>query len=105
MYLQHGSFFRSIGAVLGFVPQKGSLKDKKNQHNYTFSLKDENSIISWINKNLLVNWVTMDQNLNCIENELIMEHFPLLNIAGNPRAMQELTDLRNNCKKIARGDS
>jgi hypothetical protein len=45
----------------------------------------------------------MEQNLNSLENELVMEHFPLLNIAGNPGAIQELKDLRNNCKRIARG--
>lgn len=99
----HGTFFRSIGAVLGFVPPKGSLKDKKNQNNYKFSLKDEISIISWINANLTVNWVALEHDLNTIENNLISEHIPLLNIAGNPGALQELTDLRNNCKLMARG--
>lgn len=99
----HGTFFRSIGAMLGYTPPKGSLADKKNQNNYKFSLNDETSIISWINKNLLVNWVTIEQDLNGIENRLIKEHLPLLNIAGNPGALQELTDLRNECKRIARG--
>ena len=99
----HGTFFRSIGAVLGFVPPKGSLKDKKNQNNYKFSLKDEISIIAWINNNLIVNWVAVKQDLNVIENNLINEHIPLLNIAGNPGALQELTELRNNCKLISRG--
>lgn len=98
----HGTFFRSMGAILGFVPSKGSLKDKKNKNNYTFSLKDETTIISWINKNLIVNWVTIEQDINSIENELIREYIPLLNISGNPGALKELTDLRNNCKKVAR---
>jgi len=99
----HGTFFRSTGAVLGFTPPKGSLADKKNQNNYKFSVKDELQIISWINKNLLVNWVSLEGNLNSIEDELIIQHLPLLNIAGNPSALQELRDLRNNCKRIARG--
>ncbi|WP_111710154.1 GIY-YIG nuclease family protein [Lutibacter citreus] len=99
----HGTFFRSMGAVLGFAPIKGSLKDKKNQNNYTFSIKDETSIINWINENLLVNWVAKEQDLNGIENELIKANLPLLNIAGNPGALQELTDLRTKCKMIASG--
>jgi hypothetical protein len=56
----HGTFFRSLGAMLGYLPPKGSLATKKNKRNYTFSSPDEAAIISWINKNLLVNWVSMD---------------------------------------------
>ncbi|SFS79273.1 GIY-YIG nuclease family protein [Lutibacter maritimus] len=99
----HGTFFRSIGAVLGYTPPKGSLADKKNQNNYKFSAKDEHHIISWINNNLIVNWVPLNGDLNSIENELIKQHLPLLNIAGNPLALSELSELRNYCKRIARG--
>lgn len=99
----HGTFFRSIGAVLGFTPEYGSLKDKKNQNNYTFSVSDKRKIIKWINQNLIVNWVKVDQDINNIENELIKTHLPLLNIAGNPAALKELSILRDNCKRIARG--
>ncbi len=35
----HGTFFRSLGAVLGYLPPKGSLKGKSNQNNYTFQKK------------------------------------------------------------------
>lgn len=97
----HGTFFRSMGAVLGFRPEPGSLVGKKNKNNYTFSSKDEQSIISWINKNLLVNWVTMESDLDAIEYDLIKEHLPLLNIAGNPGALDELKALREECKLIA----
>lgn len=98
----HGTFFRSIGAVLGFSPEQGSLKNKKNQNNYTFSSSDEQKIIKWINQNLIVNWVKVNQDINNIENELIKTHLPLLNIAGNPLALKELSELRDNCKRIAR---
>lgn len=41
----HGTFFRSIGAVLGHRPPKGSLKTKANKRNYKFSPTDEQKII------------------------------------------------------------
>lgn len=97
----HGTFFRSIGAVLGFTPEPGSLIGKKNQKNYTFSSINEQKIISWINQNLLVNWVTINEGLNIIEDSLIKEHLPLLNGAGNPLHLQELKDLRAMCRQIA----
>ncbi|WP_339873483.1 GIY-YIG nuclease family protein [Olleya marilimosa] len=99
----HGTFFRSLGAVLGYIPEKGSLIGKSNQNNYKFSKKDEIKIIDWINENLLINWVTLSENLSEIENKLLKEYFPLLNIAGNPEALKEVRDLRNKCKEIAIG--
>ena len=33
----HGTFFRSLGAMLGYRPPKGSLNDKANKRNYKFS--------------------------------------------------------------------
>lgn len=99
----HGTFFRSLGAVLGYVPPKGSLIGKRNQNNYKFSQKDEVKIIDWINSNLKVNWVPAEEELNSIEADLIQKYLPLLNIAGNPGALIELTELRNKCKVIARG--
>ncbi|WP_304016506.1 GIY-YIG nuclease family protein [Nonlabens dokdonensis] len=99
----HGTFFRSLGAVLGYQPEFGSLRDKKNKNNYKFSKQDEVEIINWINEHLLINWVTVSENLNEIENELIKENLPLLNIAGNPGAVDEVRFLRDRCKMVARG--
>jgi hypothetical protein len=99
----HGTFFRSIGAVLGFAPEPGSLIDKKNQNNYTFSSDNEKKIIQWMNQNLVVNWVKINQDFNSIENDLIKAYLPLINIAGNPGALKELSDLRDRCKRISRG--
>ncbi|WP_198536992.1 GIY-YIG nuclease family protein [Salegentibacter sediminis] len=98
----HGTFFRSIGAVLGYVPEKGSLVGKRNQNNYRFAKEDEKKIIAWINENFLVNWIQLEENLNSFEAVLLNEHLPLLNIAGNPGALEEITLLRNKCKQIAR---
>ncbi|MBI6117953.1 GIY-YIG nuclease family protein [Salegentibacter maritimus] len=98
----HGTFFRSIGAVLGYTPEAGSLSGMKNQNNYRFAKEDEEKIITWINKNLLVNWVQLEEDLNSFESVLLGEYLPLLNIAGNPGALKEVRKLREHCKKIAR---
>lgn len=99
----HGTFFRSIGAVLGYKPAKGSLINKSNKRNYTFTSADENNIINWINRHLLVNWVEFDGNHETIESELIKSHLPLINLAKNPAALEYLSDLRAECVKIANG--
>ncbi|WP_417857537.1 GIY-YIG nuclease family protein [Xanthomarina gelatinilytica] len=101
----HGTFFRSMGAVLGYLPEQGSLIGKLNQNNYKFSSKNEQKIIEWIDENLIINWVSVTDNLNSIEKELIIEHLPLLNIAGNPAALNNVRVLRDRCKQIARGNS
>ena len=101
----HGTFFRSLGAVLGYVPESGSLIGKSNQNNYKFSSKSEQDIIKWIDENLLINWGIVSEDLNVIEDKLIKKHLPLLNIAGNPGALNKVRVLRNKCKEIARGDN
>jgi hypothetical protein len=97
----HGTFFRSIGAILGFRPEKGSLRLKANKRNYKFNPNDEKKIIKWINQNLIVNWVASDEDLRGFETTLIQKHLPLLNIAKNPMALKELSDLRAECVSIA----
>lgn len=97
----HGTFFRSIGAVLGFRPIKGSLSNKTNKYNYTFSSEDEVKIIEWINKNLIVNWVEVDNGFQIIESTLLNKYLPLLNLSKNPSALIELTKLRAECVGIA----
>ncbi len=101
----HGTFFRSLGAVLGYTPERGSLAGKKNQQNYKFSKSDEATIIEWIDKNLVVNFVEINNNLEELENELLKKYLPLLNLTGNPGKLKEVTDLRNACKRIAIGIS
>jgi hypothetical protein len=97
----HGTFFRSIGAVLGFKPLKGSLLQKSNKRNYKFSKTDTEEIIRWINHNLLVNWVEYSGDFDVIETNLIQKHEPLLNLAKNPGALRELSELRSECVRIA----
>ncbi|MFD2100651.1 GIY-YIG nuclease family protein [Flagellimonas iocasae] len=100
----HGSFFRSLGAILGYTPEKGSLVGKKNQQNYKFSKSHEAEIIDWINNNLLVNWVECENDLKHKEEALIAKYLPLLNISKNPGVLKEVIEARNNCKLIARNN-
>lgn len=97
----HGTFFRGIGAILGYRPEIGSLRSKANKRNYKFKPEDEKKIIKWINANLIVNWVASDEGLEGIETSMIQKHLPLLNIAKNPMALKELKELRAECVSIA----
>lgn len=99
----HGTFFRSMGALLGYTPPAGSLIGKRNQRNYRFSESDNNKIIAWMNTNLTVHWVTMTNGWDQLESQLIMEHRPLVNIAKNPSALFELSQLRKRCVDVACG--
>lgn len=97
----HGTFFRSIGAVLGFKPPIGSLRGRTNIKNYKFSKEDNIKIINWINQNLMVSWVEYNENISIIEENLINKYTPLLNIKHNPLALKLLSDLRAECVIIA----
>lgn len=97
----HGTFFRSIGAVIGHRPLPGSLAGKVNKSNYTFAPEDEAAIIRWINRNLEVSWVVLDGAVHDTEVRLIREFGPLLNLSGNPRKLPELSIVREECRRIA----
>ena len=99
----HGTFFRSLGAVRGYIPPFKSLASKKNKRNYKFSAADKIEIIDWINENLLVNWIEQNSGLKEIETALILKYEPLLNIAKNPVAVPKLSALRKICVEIANG--
>jgi len=97
----HGTFFRSLGSVLGFRPPQGSLTDKKNKRNYKFSSSDEGKIIDWINENLKINWVKFSNDFETIESSLIRKYKPILNISKNPYSIPKLSELRKECVEIA----
>jgi len=99
----HGTFFRSLGAVLAYTPPFNSLSAKKNKRNYKFSSSDEKEIINWINQNLLVNWINQKTDLEKLETILLQKHQPILNIAKNPAPIPLLSALRKNCVDIASG--
>lgn len=99
----HGSFFRSLGAILGYLPKAGSLSTKRNKYNYKFSSTDNGEIISWVENNLQINFIVHNDNLVQIERYLIAKYLPLLNVDKNPAALEELKQLRQKCRDIANG--
>lgn len=100
----HGTFFRSLGAVLEYTPEPGSLLNYRNKNNYKFSPKNENEIINWINCNLEVNWVSYNGDF-AIEADLIKKYKPLLNDTHNPSRLPELREDKANCRSIACQDN
>lgn len=99
------SFFRSLGAVLGFRPAFGSLRGMKNQCNYTFTRTDTARIVEWINAHLGVR--ILPATIDCLEwfeRGTIQELKPILNIQNNPERVPELLALRAECLRIARGE-
>ncbi|TFC74578.1 hypothetical protein E3O45_10320 [Cryobacterium sp. TMS1-20-1] len=100
----HGTFFRSVGAVLGYRPLAGSLASKANKYNFSFQKQDREAIVGWINANLEVNWVVLPEaDVRATEAALILDQAPLLNLDGNPRALVELDELRGLCRILASG--
>jgi hypothetical protein len=98
----HGTFFRSMGAVLGHRPLAGSLATKANKYNFSFQKQDRDSIVEWINTSLEVNWAVLPRmDAGPSEAVLIRDHAPLLNLDGNPRALVELDELRKLCQRLA----
>ncbi|MBU5439752.1 hypothetical protein KQI42_17185 [Tissierella sp. MSJ-40] len=98
-----GTFFRSIGCVLGYLPMKGHLIGKVNQNNFKFSKSDTKEIANWLRENIEVSIVAYEGNFNLIEGKLIEKYTPLLNIDKNPLKLEELISDRKRCKDIARG--
>lgn len=99
----HGTFFRSMGALLGYTPPPGSLIGKRNQRNYRFSEADNARVIDWMNRHFTVHWETMESGWNELETVLIDQHRPLVNISKNPSALSELSQLRKRCVDVACG--
>jgi hypothetical protein len=97
----HGTFFRSLGAMLGYQPPRGSLVHKANKRNFRFAPADEQEIIEWIDQHLLLNWICRQGNLDSLEARLIGQHLPLVNIDKNPAALQEIRELRAACVSVA----
>lgn len=95
-----GTFIRSIGTVLGYRPATGSLIGKANPNNYVFAKHDLDEIVTWINTNIFVSYVMVDNHIAQIESSLIVEHTPLLNLTDNPLALTGLKNLRAECRQI-----
>jgi hypothetical protein len=98
----HGTFFRGMGAILGYRPVKGSLAEYRNKNNYVFCQKDKAALVEWINKILQINWVVFEGDFGNIESQLITQYLPLLNTDKNPIKLRELAELRKECRNIAK---
>jgi hypothetical protein len=97
------TFFRGMGAALGFTPPRGSLSGRRNQHNYRFGDQDTKDIIDWMDAHLFVRWQTLGTDaLQVWESRAVRAYHPLFDTSGNPEALQELADLRKHCRDIAR---
>lgn len=99
-----GTFFRSLGAVLGFRPASGSLVGKPTPYSFSFVPADEQAIIDWIARHLEIAWMPFDlaqvRDIDRAESALLRTHAPLLNLAGNPRPMPELRHVRAACVRV-----
>ena len=97
----HGTFFRGIGALLNFKPERGSLIKMKNKNNYCFSNINRDKIVEWMNVNLDLNFIRIDSNIEQIEKQLIQLHSPILNSTHNSKKSQALAALRKSCREYA----
>jgi len=101
-HMKPSTFFRGVGAVLGYRPPQGSLIGKRNQNNYRFGGGDTKEIIAWINAHLKVRWVELDKtNTGLYEPQAIKLISPPLNTTHNPNAIGKLAALRKECRQIA----
>lgn len=96
-----GTFFRSIGCVLNYLPIKGHLKGKLNQNNFKFSKTNKSEIIEWLKENVELSIANYNGDFK-IESDLIEKYNPLLNDTHNPLKLQELRDDKDKCRKFAR---
>lgn len=100
------TFFRSIGAVLGYLPPKGSLANKRNKKNYRFSEADTEKIKAWMRSSLKVSFLNVSNSeLDNAEKFLIQKYRPLLNIKNNPTPNFALKEARKRCVEWAGGES
>ena len=102
-HIRPGTFFRSIGCVLGYRPIEGHLRGMANQNNYRFNDEDTDRITEWLINNVEVSIIKHDGDFS-IETELIRRYCPLLNIRHNPERLNELEEDRRECIRIARGE-
>ncbi len=101
----HGAatFFRSIGAMLGYLPPKGSLLGKKNQNNFKFSPEDTEAIRKWMRESLTVNFIAFStETMDDVEKKLIDKYRPLVNYTHNPDYSRELEAVKDKCREYAR---
>lgn len=99
------TFFRGIGAVLGYLSPKGSLIGYANQYNYEFSAEDTDAVIKWMHRYLAVNWIQLEpsQIVNT-EKDLIRMYQPMMNNTHNPNKNKALAAARKRCREYAKSE-
>lgn len=98
---KNSTFFRAIGAVLGYRPLKGSLRERTNQNNYRFSVADRRTLAEWNRTHISVRW--SERARLDLEPRLIAQLRPIFNKHHNPSPYAPLGELRELCRSIARG--
>ena len=90
LHQRPGTFFRSIGVVLGRISPSGG-------KNFEFSEGDKASVTNWIKQHLSVGWTTAieDVDIDHQEKTLIKQECPLLNLKHNPQRLLQLRELRS----------
>lgn len=94
------TFFRSIGALIGAVPQDG----QASPSNYMFFGSEEEKVINFIDSNIEVYYRKLyisDEEIEKREIELIKEMQPIINIQHNPSKSLVLERAREQCRQIA----
>lgn len=100
------TFFRSIGAMLGYLPPKGSLVGKKNQTNFKFSPEDTEAIRQWMRESLTVNFIAFStETMDDVEKKLIDKYRPLVNYTHNPDYSRELEAVKDKCREYAEANN
>jgi|MudIll2142460700_1097286.scaffolds.fasta_scaffold383001_1 hypothetical protein len=97
----NSTFFRSIGAIRGFSPERGT--GGRTGKNFRFSDSTAREIVSWIDDHLCVRWVKHAAPTKAAEKGAIERFRPLLNIVHNADKLRDLEELRAKCRRIARG--
>lgn len=101
------TFFRGLGAILGYKPPFGQLRNKSNNINYRFSSDDKRKIVEYIEQHIHIRWYescVSSHVLDDLETNLIERLMPLMNIDKSPSPFQPFTDLRDRCIQRARGE-
>lgn len=96
-----GTFFRSLGATLGYRPQVGSISHCKKANNFRFTDEDTRKIVGWIAENLAISWLC-EVPLESEEKRVIRELRPVFNIQNNPDKCKEVIASRKDCRDLAK---
>lgn len=96
-----GTFFRSIGAVIGEAPRRARTPGEVT--NYVFEGTAKERIVEFIQTNLVVTLEPLNENIEMEEQKRIKLYHPPLNLKNNEYQWQYLIEQRERCRNIAGG--